>query len=265
MNARLKSFGFGKRKSANSIQSPDPNATPSQTPPPGAGPVGGAPQIPQQLPLRPGSIASTTSLSPMNHPGAPNRPPSYSANFPPGPGAPIGRTSPLTNQGPARTPPSQMVGGPPPINTGAPVAGYPPQLPPIGGGQPMGGPPGYGGAPGGYGAPPPQQGPPGGMGGPQYGARPGNTAEVEGNSRSKAQLIVGIDFASASRASAKHENMSNRSTHRAPLSLALPSPLRPTTRPRRTLSPNGQVRGRTTSKRYRPTQPKPKPHLCRSG
>ncbi|KAH6697497.1 hypothetical protein F5X68DRAFT_5056 [Plectosphaerella plurivora] len=194
MNARLKSFGFGKRKSANSIQSPDPNATPSQTPPPGAGPVGGAPQIPQQLPLRPGSIASTTSLSPMNHPGAPNRPPSYSANFPPGPGAPIGRTSPLTNQGPARTPPSQMVGGPPPINTGAPVAGYPPQLPPIGGGQPMGGPPGYGGAPGGYGAPPPQQGPPGGMGGPQYGARPGNTAEVEGNSRSKAQLIVGIDF-----------------------------------------------------------------------
>ncbi|KAM0333479.1 hypothetical protein ACHAQA_002141 [Verticillium albo-atrum] len=197
MNSRLKSFGFGKRKSTASIQNPDPNHPSSQTPPPG-GP-GGAPQIPQQLPIRPGSIASASSasLSPMNHPGAPNRPPSYSANnFPPGVAPPVGRTSPL-NQAQQRTPPTQMVGGPPPINTGAP-AGYPPQLPPVGGqGPPMGGPPGYGGGGGGYGPPPPQQqqqGPPLGQ---QYPPRPAqgpNASEVEGSSRSKAQLIVGIDF-----------------------------------------------------------------------
>ncbi|KAF6819880.1 Heat shock 70 kDa protein 12A 2 [Colletotrichum musicola] len=192
-NSRLKGFGFGKRKSTASIQTPDPNQTPSPTPPPQGHPSG-APQIPQQIPVRPGSIASQSSVSiaPMNHPGAGNRPPSYSANYPPGGGPPpIGRTSPLTNQGPTRTPPSQMVGGPPPINTGAPVAGYPPQLPPIGSqGHPMGGPPQYGGG-GGGGYPPP--GPPQGPPMAQY-QRGGSAAEVEGNSRSKAQLIVGIDF-----------------------------------------------------------------------
>lgn len=81
-----------------------------------------------------------------------------------------------------------MVGGPPPINTGAPpVAGYPPQLPPMQGGPPVaGGPPGYTGGAGGYGPPPSQNLPTA-----TY-TRP--AAEVEGNSRSKAQLIVGIDF-----------------------------------------------------------------------
>ncbi|KAK6224432.1 hypothetical protein QIS74_02759 [Colletotrichum tabaci] len=194
-NSRLKGFGFGKRKSTASIQTPDPNHTSSPTPPPQAGHPSGAPQIPQQLPIRPGSIASTSSASiaPMNHPGSGNRPPSYSANFPPGAPPPMGRTSPMTGQGPARTPPSQMVGGPPPINTGAPVAGYPPQLPPIGGqGHPMGGPPQYGGGGGGGGGYPPP-GPPQGQPLAQY-QRGGNAAEVEGNSRNKAQLIVGIDF-----------------------------------------------------------------------
>ena len=128
----------------------------------------------------------------MNHPGAGPRPPSYTANYPPGPPPPqVGRESPLTHQGPARTPPSQMVGGPPPINTGAP-SGYPPQMagqpgahPPPGVGGVPGGPPGYAT---GYPPPAPHQQP-----NPmaQY-ARP--AAEVEGNSRSKAQLIVGIDF-----------------------------------------------------------------------
>ncbi|KAL2757800.1 hypothetical protein ACRALDRAFT_2025514 [Sodiomyces alcalophilus JCM 7366] len=192
MNSRLKSsFGFGKRKSATSIQNYDPDnrASPSPTPPPG-GP-GGAPQIPQQPPLRPGSVASvsSTSFTPMNHhPGAPNRPPSYAPNYAPVAAAPIGRTSPLTNnQASNRTPPSQMVGGPPPINTGVPVAGYPPQLPVNAQGPPpMGGPPGYAGA--GYGPPPQQHGPSMGQ---QFAPR---TAEVEGNSRNKAQLIVGIDF-----------------------------------------------------------------------
>lgn len=76
-----------------------------------------------------------------------------------------------------------MVGGPPPINTGAPVAGYPPGM------GMQGGPPGYGN-PTGY---PPASTMPAG---PGVFSRP--AAEVEGNSRSKAQLIVGIDFVSAS-------------------------------------------------------------------
>lgn len=81
-----------------------------------------------------------------------------------------------------------MVGGPPPINTGGPPAGYPP---PVMGGPPpiQGGPPGYAGAPG-YPPPPPQQQQ--GPGAAPYGRQ--SAAEVEGNSRSKAQLIVGIDF-----------------------------------------------------------------------
>ena len=71
---------------------------------------------------------------------------------------------------------------PPPINTG----GYPQGHPALGGGAAQ--PPGYGG---GYGqsqgmvAPQPTLG--------QYGGR-GQAVEVEGAGRSKAQLIVGIDF-----------------------------------------------------------------------
>ncbi|KAB5560016.1 Hsp70-like protein [Coniochaeta sp. 2T2.1] len=187
MNSRLKGFGFGKRKSTASIQH-DPNLPHSQTPPPP-----GAPQIPHPFPTRPGpapSIASTSSQQsiPMNNQVPGPRPPSYTpANYPPGP-PPVGRQSPLTQQGPTRTPPTQMVGGPPPIHTGAPVSGYPPPMP-MGGPPPPGpgGPPGYAGAAG-YPPPAPQ---PGGMPNAAYGR---NAAEVEGNSRSKAQLIVGIDF-----------------------------------------------------------------------
>ena len=80
---------------------------------------------------------------------------------------------------------------PPPINTGGGY-GHPPQQ---GGGQiyHQPAPPGYpmqqggGGGGQGYGYPPSApQGP------HAYGAR--NLAEVEGSQRSKAQLIVGIDF-----------------------------------------------------------------------
>lgn len=188
LNSRLKGFGFSKRKSTASIQ-PNPDQQQSPTPPPGA-----APQLPQLFQSRPGpapSVASNSSqqsLPQMNHPGSGPRPPSYSANYPPGPPGPVGRTSPLANQGPTRTPPSQLVGGPPPINTGAPpVSGYPPPV--MGGGPPplQGGPPGYAGA---QGYPPPPQ-----PTGPVAPYR-NTAAEVEGNSRSKAQLIVGIDFVS---------------------------------------------------------------------
>ncbi|OTA91360.1 hypothetical protein M434DRAFT_76410 [Hypoxylon sp. CO27-5] len=197
LNSRFKSLGLGKRKSTASIPSSSPDlprpATSTPTPTPPA-------QIPQQFPPAqvqphhyPGTAppitasSSQTSLPIMNHPGAGPRPPSYTPNFQPGPQQPVGRTSPLT-QGPARTPPSQMVGGPPPINTGAPVSGYPPQMHVGPGAQP----PGVGGGPPGYaGYPPPAPAPQPTNAMQPYG-RP--AAEVEGNSRSKAQLIVGIDF-----------------------------------------------------------------------
>ncbi|RKU45415.1 hypothetical protein DL546_005940 [Coniochaeta pulveracea] len=167
MTSRLKGFGFGRKSSEQSI-----------APRPGHNP---APSI--------ASTNSQQSFQTMNHGGPGARPPSYTPQYQPGPAPPVGRQSPL-GPGPARTPPTQMAGGPPPINTGAPVAGYPPSQIPMGGPPPPvpGGPPGYGGQPAGY--PPPAPPPQGPMPGAQY-TRP---AEVEGNSRSKAQLIVGIDF-----------------------------------------------------------------------
>ena len=90
------------------------------------------------------------------------------------PAAPLGRP-------PSYQPSSSPM--PPPINTGAGGHNYPPQ----GYGNPTA-PPGYPvGAPSGYGYPTPApQGP------HAYGTR--SLAEVEGSNRSKAQLIVGIDF-----------------------------------------------------------------------
>ncbi|KUI56074.1 hypothetical protein VP1G_03345 [Cytospora mali] len=181
LNSRLKNLGFAKRKSSASIQTPDLSQSQSRTdtpPPRGSSQSSIHNNIPPSAAhIRPGpspSIASNSSqqsLPQMNHPGQGQRPPSYSAGYP----------------GQARTPPSQMVGGPPPINTGAPVAGYPPQMQPMQGGPPVaGGPPGYTGGAGGYGPPPGQALPTATYGRP--------AAEVEGNSRSKAQLIVGIDF-----------------------------------------------------------------------
>ncbi|PTB36364.1 hypothetical protein M441DRAFT_150656 [Trichoderma asperellum CBS 433.97] len=191
LNSRFKSFGLGKRKSVasiHSIQQPVP-PTSASTPPPGQIPQHQLPHPGQTPP--PGAASSTTSL-PMNHPGQGARPPSYSAGSYPQPpqGQPMGRTSPM-NPGQNRTPPSQMTGGPPPINTGAP-AGYPPNMNPMGQmppGMPQGGPPGFG-QPTGY---PPGPPPAGGPIAQQF--QQGNpAAEVEGASRSKAQLIVGIDF-----------------------------------------------------------------------
>lgn len=194
VNSRFKGFGFGKRKSATSFQSSPDSQHASQTPP-----SSGHQHLPvpgQTPPL--GPSASSTSL-PMNHPGAASRPPGYSPGYqqgpPPGaapPGAPIGRSSPH-GQGQNRTPPSQMAGGPPPINT-AP-SGYPPPhgMAHPGGhapmaGAPPSGPPGFGGQ-GGYppGAPPP-------AGGPIAQQYRNPTAEVEGVSKGRSQLIVGIDF-----------------------------------------------------------------------
>jgi hypothetical protein len=179
MNSRFKGLGFGsKRKSnANVPTTLTPSGSTPQLSPLGGGPASTA-------------SSSTTSLPQMNHQNTGGRPPSYTNQYAPAPTA-AGRTqSPMA--GNPRTPPSQMMGGPPPINTGA-VGGYPPGHPGAQMGQPappQGGPPGYG--PPQYGAPPP---PPGGsIAAQQYANR--NAVEVEGAGRSKAQLIVGIDFVS---------------------------------------------------------------------
>ena len=173
MNSRFKGFGAFGSKRTTSSNSNKPIGPTSQTPTAStttlapSPPVNGAPLTP------PGSTSSTTSL-PMNQgQGGLRPPPTYTYN----PNAP--RTgSPLP-------PPQQqqhMAHAPPPINTGA----YPQGHPALGGGTSQ--PPGYGGGYGQVAAPQSTLG--------QYGGR-GAAVEVEGAGRSKAQLIVGIDFVSA--------------------------------------------------------------------
>lgn len=183
MNSRFKTYlGSKRNKPSNPItNSSSPNNTSNASSPP--------PQTSGSS-LSPPSIAnsSTTSLPqnqqpPMNPQNPLGRPPSYTyappgggnLGAPPGHGRP---TSPMP---------------PPPINTGAAGGQYAPQQQMYGHPPPAAGPPGYPPQPpagqyppgGGYGAPAPQ--------GPQSYQRPG-AVEVEGAGRSKAQLIVGIDF-----------------------------------------------------------------------
>lgn len=175
MSSRLKSLGFGsKRKSNASLPSTNVGGPPSGT---GSGsaqtPNGSTSAANTPPPPAPASASqSQTSLAPSGmsqQPSTAGRPPSYQPNTIAGrPQSPM-------------PPPGQQQGShyPPPIDTSRGFVGANPQIAQQ--------PPGYGGA--GYGQmqqPPPQQ-----MG--QYGqhVRP---AEVEGGNRSKAQLIVGIDF-----------------------------------------------------------------------
>ncbi|KAI9766117.1 MAG: hypothetical protein M1835_007257 [Candelina submexicana] len=167
MNSRFKNLGF-KRKSSTNVAPQNHYSPPGGPAPPRA------------------SSSSNTSL-PMNPNYQMGRPPSYTQGSGQlgAPQPPSGRsTSPIppAPQGMGHPPPSQLMQGPPPINTG----GYPPhQGPPAMGGAPQApGPPGYGGAYGQGGGAPPLA---------QYGNR-GSAVEVEGAGRSKAQLIVGIDF-----------------------------------------------------------------------
>ncbi|KAE8448770.1 hypothetical protein EG329_008986 [Mollisiaceae sp. DMI_Dod_QoI] len=175
MNSRFKGLGFGsKRKSSANVPTIAQNPTSS------------APQLTGR-PVIPSTASSSTTSLPMNHPGPGGRPPSYTNNYAPAPAA-VGRTqSPMA--GNPRTPPSQVMGGPPPINTAA-TGGYPPGHPAGGMGAPppAGGPPQYG--PPQYGAPLPAGN---SIAAQQYANR-NNAVEVEGAGRSKAQLIVGIDF-----------------------------------------------------------------------
>ncbi|KAK6607702.1 hypothetical protein H4I96_03937 [Botrytis cinerea] len=165
MNARFKSLGFGSKQPTSTSSSPQLAQSPGQP-----------------APTTQTASSSTASL-PMNHQGGAGvRPPSYSNQY-----TPVGRTTSPMAQGTPRTPPTQMMGGPPPINTAA-TGGYPPQQGGMGGPPPPSGPPQYNHPPQ-YGA----GGAPMQAAGPQYGAR-NNAVEVEGAGKSKAQLIVGIDF-----------------------------------------------------------------------
>jgi hypothetical protein len=188
MNARFKNLVGSKRRSASNNASPSPqgNSAPAQRP--------------NSLSPQP-SNNSTNSLPPPAGPGQQQQ-----SNM--NPNNPLGRPPSYTYAPPGGLQPGQQAQGRPnsplpPINTGG-APGYPPQH-----GQPMGYPPQAG--PPGY---PPQQGyggapPPGQQQQQQYGApappsqqlqyRPGGgMAEVAGEGRSKAQLIVGIDFVSFS-------------------------------------------------------------------
>ncbi|KAL1643381.1 hypothetical protein SLS61_009303 [Didymella pomorum] len=171
MNARFKNLVGSKRKSSSH--------QPTQSNPGGTTPTGSN----RPTSLSPQASNSSSSSLPMNPQNNLGRPPSYT--FAPQQGG-------LAPQQQHGRPTSPL----PPINTGAP--GYPthPQQPV--GYPPQGGPPGYPPQPppgqygaGGYGPPPPAAHGPGPV--QQY-RPPGAMAEVAGEGRSKAQLIVGIDF-----------------------------------------------------------------------
>jgi hypothetical protein len=189
MNQRIKQglgLGLGsKRKSSANNNSVQVATQPGQ-------------QLPGALPGRPGGPLSTSSsassLATMNQPGPGQRPPSYTAGYPPATMSNRTTSPPMPpGAGNTRTPPSQVMGGPPPINTAAPphttvAGGYPPQYGPPGPvGQPLQGP--VGGA---Y-----HTAPQGTLGAPVPYAARNNAVEVEGAGRSKSQLIVGIDFVSS--------------------------------------------------------------------
>jgi hypothetical protein len=191
MNARFKNLVGSKRRSSSNNPSPSPSGgnTPTQRPTSLSPQVTNASNtsLPQQQQPQ---QQQQTNMNPSNPLG---RPPSYTYAPPGGglaPGQAHGRpNSPL-----------------PPINTSGQQPGYPPQQQQMAYPPQQQGPPGYppqqqqqqqyGGAPppGQYGAPPPAAHPPPQQ---QY-SRPGAVAEVAGEGRSKAQLIVGIDFVSTS-------------------------------------------------------------------
>ena len=178
MSSRLKSFGFGKRNKHHShpVVAPPPQLPPPQLSSPTASPdasvssgqasthtLVAAPASTTSPSSPPSGHSSSSTSLPMNNPNQLGRPPSYTYNTAARP------TSPM--------PPGHH---PPPLNTNMPYA------PP--GATHMGAPPGYGMQP-----PAPHGMAPGMPQAQQYPMR-NPAVEVEGAGRSKAQLIVGIDF-----------------------------------------------------------------------
>lgn len=177
INSRFKVLGFGsKRKSGASTTSSHQDDSLSSPTPQLQNPQLGRPLT---------SAASSTTSLPINHSTSSGRPPSYTNNFSPTP-ARAGHQSPMPNN--SRNTPSQTVNAPPPINTS--TTGYSSINSPgtmVGPQSSISGPPGYG--------PPQYASVPGSQAcsNVQYSGR-NNAVEVEGAGRSKAQLIVGIDF-----------------------------------------------------------------------
>lgn len=178
MNARFKNLVGSKRKSSS--HQPSPTAAGGSTPTGANRPTSLSPQASN-------GSSSSLPMNPQQQTGL-GRPPSYTfapSGLAPGP--------PQQQQHHGR-PTSPL----PPLNTAAP--GYPAHQPPPVGYPPQPGPPGYPPQPppgqygAGYGPPPPPPGPQQ-HGPPAVYNRPG-MAEVQGEGRSKAQLIVGIDFVS---------------------------------------------------------------------
>lgn len=174
MSSRLKSLGFGSKRKSNANLPTSAGSAGSVNSVAGvAAPSGPTQNGSTSAANTPPANSSQTSLNPMQNQQGLGRPPSYQYS------SVAGRP-----QSPMPPPPQQqqqLAHHPPPIDTSRGYAGANPQMAQQ--------PPGYGGA--GYNQmaqPHPQQ-----MG--QYGQhmRP---AEVEGGNRSKAQLIVGIDFVS---------------------------------------------------------------------
>ncbi|KAI9833962.1 MAG: hypothetical protein M1826_005867 [Phylliscum demangeonii] len=199
MNKRFRDFGFGsKRKSsANNVAQPA-----SYTPPPIPQRAVGIPLVPAATPPLPPSLPPTTPGTPSGAPAVMNspmgRPPSYTYSQGPG--------SMVPNQpGPGRSTSPMPPGPHGMIHPGLPgnqAMNGPPMNAPAGVYQPQPGMPGMGAPPPPAGAPMPYGGyrpgvPPAGMP-PQPVPYPStnnpNAVEVEGTNRSKAQLIVGIDF-----------------------------------------------------------------------
>lgn len=170
MSSRWKSFGFRKRdSSSNHPKSPSPTTTvqPPQIPNPSthtlvAPPTANGATSPSSPPSHTSSSSTSLPMNPQQQQNALGRPPSY----------PYGRaTSPL--------PPTQLASHPPPLNTNMQYT-----QPAV---QHVGAPPGYG-----IQQPLAPPSVPPSMPQPQYLRNP--AVEVEGSNRSKAQLIVGIDF-----------------------------------------------------------------------
>ena len=219
MNSRFKNFGgFGSKRTPPSRNVSVPQQPSTTTLAPSASTNGLSNHTP------PGSTSSTTSL-PMNPPqNGLGRPPSYTYN----PNAPRAQ-SPMPPQ-------QQVTHHPPPINTGA----YPQGHPALGGTSQ---PPGYGGGyvqGQGMSAPQPTLG--------QYGGR-GQAVEVEGAGRSKAQLIVGIDFVRKTSSNAL-ALPSHLTLSRAPPFRVSHLHLRQTLKRKKTSSQNGLVQAIRLNKRY---------------
>lgn len=157
LNSRFRNMSFGsRRRSSNNVSGQTTLSSPTTN------------GNPRASPPHPTVSTNSAPMNPNNRPPAyPNSPPQYGHLGAPQPGGRSVSPLPPVNTATGHGYPPPQVYGPP--------AGGPPPYPP----QPQAGPYGYPTP-----AAPPQTYPP----------SRGSAVEIEGAGRSKAQLIVGIDF-----------------------------------------------------------------------